>query len=430
MEAEAQWFLPPTNRRIGKMKRLGLLVCVLLFGVVIGAVAEPVEVVLVEAGATAQVESISLTSTLAPGRLESRELSLSNSTKKELAIETKVEDWMDIHPASFKIKPGAKQKCLLFFWLANGEEIAAKAGWVAFLTKEGSHAKVKVVVFGPQNVPMPAPPDPKDSEIQALSQQVAAKDARIGELEGQLAEVEAAKGALGAKLADEIDFLKGDLEKKRKEYLACNDEKKRLGGLMDKLQREVALQKQEKSQLKAKVVLLEEKLAAWEKEFGAVQANINRLRSLHQVLCEGLKAEIERGEITISFRRSIELVILPDLFASGSTYPTRAKEDLITKIGVILKAGLRPDFKIEVRGHADSSPVTGRLAGKYSDNWELSAGRALKILYILNARRGVEIDGKYLSFSGCGSEQPVADNSTAEGRGKNRRVEIVVFIPE
>lgn len=176
-------------------------------------------------------------------------------------------------------------------------------------------------------------------------------------------------------------------------------------------------------------VFLKERLAGWEKEFGAVQANINRLRTLHQALCEGLKAEIERKEIIISFRRSIDLVILPDLFASGSTYPTKTKENLITKIGVILKANLQPDFKIEVRGHADASPISGRLAGKYSDNWELSAGRALRILYILNARKGVEIEGKYLSFAGCGSEQPLADNSTA-GRAKNRRVEIVVFIPE
>lgn len=403
--------------------RMSMAVMVIMAIMVIQRVtaAEQLEVVL------GQEKAVELSTALAPGRLDIREVLLVNPSASETVVRTLLAEWMDIQPRKFSLKAGERKKCLLFVWVPNNEE-SAREGWVTFRAANGLQAKMKVVISEPEKAPLLL--DPNDVRIKELEEELSTKNGKVAKLEAQLAELEAAKGVLATKLANEIDLLKGNLDSKLKEYISCAEEKKQLEDLVSKLQAEVVLLQKENSQQKERVAALEKELAGWKEEFGAVRANINRLRTLHQALCEGLKAEIERGEVLVSFRRSIDLVILPDLFPSGSTYPSAAKADLITKVGTILKTGLQPDFRIEVRGHADASPVTGRLAGKYSDNWELSAGRALRILYILSARKGVEIDGKYLSFSGCGAEQPVADNATSEGRAKNRRVEIIVSIPE
>ena len=71
-------------------------------------------------------------------------------------------------------------------------------------------------------------------------------------------------------------------------------------------------------------------------------------------------------------------------------------------------------MNIEVGGHTDD---TGRL----STNMRLSQGRAEAVLAYL-ARRGV--DPSRMTAVGYGPDQPIATNTTAEGRRQNRRVEL------
>ncbi len=77
------------------------------------------------------------------------------------------------------------------------------------------------------------------------------------------------------------------------------------------------------------------------------------------------------------------------------------------------------DFRIE--GHTDSTPVDENL---WSSNWELSGARALNVLYYLS---DFGVNDENFSFLGYADTQPKFPNDTAEGRGYNRRVDIIIL---
>jgi len=78
-------------------------------------------------------------------------------------------------------------------------------------------------------------------------------------------------------------------------------------------------------------------------------------------------------------------------------------------------------YLVEVQGHTDNVPTSARLAKRYKTNWELAAARATEVVRVI-ADSGV--DPTRLRATSYGPFQPVADNATREGRGKNRRIEI------
>ena len=111
------------------------------------------------------------------------------------------------------------------------------------------------------------------------------------------------------------------------------------------------------------------------------------------------------------------------LFDSGQT---EIKEDaipVIDKVGQILEqyAG----GTVEIEGHTDNIPMSG--GGKYANNDELSSGRALSVFYYLT--ENTNLDPSNLVHTGRGQYVPIADNSTDEGRARNRRVEIKIYNP-
>lgn len=77
--------------------------------------------------------------------------------------------------------------------------------------------------------------------------------------------------------------------------------------------------------------------------------------------------------------------------------------------------------KVVVEGHTDDVPINTLL---FPSNWELSVARAVTVVRFLVEEKG--LDPPRFSAMGYGEYHPVAGNSTAEGRAKNRRVNIVV----
>lgn len=107
------------------------------------------------------------------------------------------------------------------------------------------------------------------------------------------------------------------------------------------------------------------------------------------------------------------------LFASGSAqlYPDGVK--FANMVAGIL--GNMPQ-NILVSGHTDNVPIN---TAQYPSNWELSSARALTLTrYLLSINPS--IDPARVSAIGYGEYRPVASNDTAEGRARNRRVEILV----
>jgi chemotaxis protein MotB len=78
-------------------------------------------------------------------------------------------------------------------------------------------------------------------------------------------------------------------------------------------------------------------------------------------------------------------------------------------------------FNLEVTGHTDNVPISNSA---FASNWELSAVRATSVVRLL-ADNGIA--PARLSAIGREASQPIASNDTAEGRARNRRVELMIL---
>ncbi len=77
---------------------------------------------------------------------------------------------------------------------------------------------------------------------------------------------------------------------------------------------------------------------------------------------------------------------------------------------------------IHVEGHTDNQPMTSAI---YPSNWELSTARASSVVRYFISRHGVPPER--IAAVGYGDTRPIADNTSREGRQKNRRVDIVIL---
>lgn len=108
------------------------------------------------------------------------------------------------------------------------------------------------------------------------------------------------------------------------------------------------------------------------------------------------------------------------LFASGSAEVKPEARKLATSIADMLTQ--YPQYEVIVAGHTDNVPIRSKA---YESNWDLSSARALNFMKILfqNERLGQE----RFSSVGFGEFRPITTNDTAEGRAKNRRVEVSIM---
>lgn len=110
------------------------------------------------------------------------------------------------------------------------------------------------------------------------------------------------------------------------------------------------------------------------------------------------------------------------LFDSGSAELKEESKAVLDKVGVILER--YGNGTIEIEGHTDNIPIS---SSQYASNEELSSARALSVFYYL--LDNTAINSTDLKHAGMGQRVPIADNSTEEGRSKNRRVEIKIYNP-
>lgn len=108
------------------------------------------------------------------------------------------------------------------------------------------------------------------------------------------------------------------------------------------------------------------------------------------------------------------------LFDSGKDELKPEALEVLDKIGTVLRD--YDGYMIEVVGHTDNVPIQSE---KYPDNRMLSMWRAYSVYKYLIDEAGV--DPYYIKSTGRGEDIPIADNSTAEGRAQNRRVEIKIY---
>ncbi len=109
------------------------------------------------------------------------------------------------------------------------------------------------------------------------------------------------------------------------------------------------------------------------------------------------------------------------LFDSGQADLKKGADVILDKAAGVLMQFKGADIVIE--GHTDNVPQTNTV--KFKNNMWLSSARAMAVLeYLTDVEH---MDPRKLSASGKGEYEPIASNKTAEGRQKNRRVEIKIF---
>jgi chemotaxis protein MotB len=124
-------------------------------------------------------------------------------------------------------------------------------------------------------------------------------------------------------------------------------------------------------------------------------------------------------QTTIEARGLVIRVLTDDLlFASGQAALDSRSDGLLGEISQLLNVD--ETHPIDVEGNTDDVPIHSDV---YPSNWELSTARASTVVQFLIAHG---VSPTRLTAIGYADERPVASNATAEGRAKNRRVEIVL----
>ncbi len=109
------------------------------------------------------------------------------------------------------------------------------------------------------------------------------------------------------------------------------------------------------------------------------------------------------------------------LFKSGSFALGEKGIDALGKVASVLKK--QSSFDIVVEGHTDNVPYIN-ASGTIKDNWDLSVMRATTVVRVLVDDN--KVDPKKVIASGHGPFNPISKNDSDEGKGKNRRTEIIL----
>jgi chemotaxis protein MotB len=143
-----------------------------------------------------------------------------------------------------------------------------------------------------------------------------------------------------------------------------------------------------------------------------------------EMLRKLLRAEIEAGQIDVESEDRTILIRIREKgsFTSGSAYLNNDFVKVIDKIGVAIG---QIEGRIFVEGHTDSIPINSFA---YPSNWDLSVSRAASVTRRL-VRPDTAINPRRVTASGFAATRPQAVNSTADGRARNRRVEIIIKQP-
>lgn len=143
---------------------------------------------------------------------------------------------------------------------------------------------------------------------------------------------------------------------------------------------------------------------------------------LAELIEEVIKEQNLANEVDVDFTSQYVSLTLNGgiLFDSGKAVLKPECSAVLNKIGIILEKYAKS--VIEVEGHTDNVPIH---TAQFADNDELSDARALSVFRYIIEHTG--INPANIKHAGRGEYVPVADNATAEGRTKNRRVEIKIY---
>jgi chemotaxis protein MotB len=243
-----------------------------------------------------------------------------------------------------------------------------------------------------------------------LCSNLAEKEKEISELKSNVAELQNSVSDLTADYNDAIGRNK-ELEG------MYNDLADQSLSKTDQLSKAL---KAKSDELANKEKLLTEREKALEEMRMVVSRQDSITRRLNEILRNALLG-FSPDELSVEVKNGKVYVSLSDklLFRSGSAQVEQKGQEALKLVGDVLSKNA--DIDILIEGHTDNVPIK---TSQYKDNWDLSVARATAIVRILV--NDFRIAPTRMTASGKGEYFPRADNSTVEGRAKNRRTEIIL----
>lgn len=153
-----------------------------------------------------------------------------------------------------------------------------------------------------------------------------------------------------------------------------------------------------------------------------VREGLAESEEMAEQIAEALQDMELDKEVDIEFTSQYVLLTMKGaiLFESGKAQLRQEIYPTLDRLGLILMT--YSDSVIEIEGHTDNVPIHNR---EFANNDELSSARALSVFHYFMETTG--LDPVHVKHTGRGEYIPVADNGTAEGRARNRRVEIKIY---
>lgn len=158
-----------------------------------------------------------------------------------------------------------------------------------------------------------------------------------------------------------------------------------------------------------------------------MQDAVTRRDSVTLALVTSLKGalvDINDSDIEVNVEKGVVFISISDklLFRSGSYSVTQRAKEVLGKVARVIND--KTDLEFMVEGHTDNVPVK-KDSNVLVDNWDLSVKRAAAVVRIL--QNDFLVDPARMTAAGRSSYIPVADNTTLDGRARNRRTRIVVL---
>ena len=202
------------------------------------------------------------------------------------------------------------------------------------------------------------------------------------------------------------------LEKNSNEALENNMNKNR--ELLQQLEakgKALAIEQERLSKNAKRLQELEAMIA--EKEASMLRLKETLSKALNGFEGKGLTVYQKNGKVYVSMENKL-------LFGSGSWSVGTEGKKAVVEVGKVLAAN--PEISVLIEGHTDDDPYVA--SGPIADNWDLSTKRATAIVTILGENKGVSKQN--LTAAGRSEFSPIASNATADGKAKNRRIEIIL----
>lgn len=197
---------------------------------------------------------------------------------------------------------------------------------------------------------------------------------------------------------------------------------------VEKVRAELAEALAAAAKTQAEVADLKDKLAESQARIQDLQKEKDIVVHTHQSLEDEMRNALESKDVTISQLQGKLTVNILDrvMFDSGEAELKPAGAAVLRKVAAVL--ALHPNIKVHVIGHTDNVPIRAAARNRFPSNWELSTARATAAVRFLTENAGV--DPRRLGAVGYGEFRPAADNTTAEGRARNRRIAITILSEE